>query len=511
MRPDSLTLAHLNDLLGGTILNRADPSMEIQSVVSSGGHAERDSIFVAYRGVAVDGHDFIGAAFENGSLAAVVTDAAKLGDRPGILVENSHRALSSLCAAFAGNPSKDLLTIGITGTNGKTTIHWLLYHALDRLGFPAIRIGSLGIAAEGQIERSGKVTTRSAGQILMTTPAAREIHDSLRLAVDKGLKACVLETSSHALDQHRVDDVWYDAAIFTNLTTDHLDYHSDMESYFRTKISLFRQLANQRTETGADRGGAVINSDCPYGRRLVGIAGEMGLPVLTFGTDDTAAVRVVEFDQQFDRSRLNLDLSGQEHEIVMTLIGDYNASNMAAAFTALISLGFDPRETAAALSEIPSVPGRLESVGTRDIAVLVDYAHTGDGLRNLLSAVRGFVDNELWVVFGCGGGKDPRKRAGMGEAAKELADRIVLTSDNPKNEDPTKIVEDILSSGCEPDLIELDRGLAIEQTLKRAQKGDVVILVGKGHEDYQIIGNQTFPFSDREEAIKWREKGLLDR
>ena len=511
MRPDSLTLALLNHLLGGTILNCADPSRKILSVVSSGDHAERDSIFVAYRGVAVDGHDFIGAAFENGSVAAVVTDAAKLGDRPGILVENSHRALSRLCAAFAGDPSKDLLTIGITGTNGKTTIHWLLYHALNRLGFPAIRIGSLGIAAEGQIERSGKVTTRGAGRIVLTTPAACEIHDSLRLAVEKGLKACVLETSSHALDQHRVDDVWYDAAVFTNLTTDHLDYHPDMESYFQTKITLFRQLADQRSETSADRGGAVINSDCPYGRRLVGIAGEMGLPVLTFGTDETVAVRIVEFDQHFDRSTLKLGFSGGEYQIVTTLIGDYNASNLAAAFATLMSLDFEPGKSAAALSEIPSVPGRLESLGTRDIAVLVDYAHTGEGLRNLLSAVRGFVENELWVVFGCGGGKDPRKRAGMGEAAKEFADRIVLTSDNPKNADPAKIIEDILSSGCEPDLIEPDRGLAIEQTLRRAQKGDVVILVGKGHEDYQIIGNQTFYFSDREEAIKWREKGLLDR
>jgi len=511
MRPDSLTLAQLNNLLGGTILGGADPSMEIQSVVSSGDHAEPNSIFVAYRGVVVDGHDFIGAAFENGSVAAVVTEDAMLGDRPGILVENSHRALSRLCAAFAGDPSRDLLTIGITGTNGKTTIHWLLYHALDRLGLPAIRIGSLGIAAEGQIERSGKVTTRGAGRIVLTTPAACEIHDSLRLAVDKGLKACVLETSSHALDQHRVDNVWYDAAVFTNLTTDHLDYHPDMESYFQTKITLFRQLADQRTETGAEKGGAVINSDCPYGTRLVGIAGEMGLPVLTFGTDETAAVRILEFDQHFDRSTLKLGFSGEEHEIATALIGDYNASNMAAAFAALISLGFGPQESASALSGIPSVPGRLESVGSRDIAVLVDYAHTGEGLRNLLLALRGFVGNELWVVFGCGGGKDPRKRAGMGEAAKDLADRIVLTSDNPKNEDPAKIVEDILSSGCEPEFIELDRGLAIEQTLRMARKGDVVVLVGKGHEDYQIIGNQTSYFSDREEAIKWRERGLLDR
>jgi UDP-N-acetylmuramoyl-L-alanyl-D-glutamate--2,6-diaminopimelate ligase len=255
----------------------------------------------------------------------------------------------------------------------------------------------------------------------------------------------------------------------------------------------------------------VVNTDCPYGRRLIDIVREMGLPTVTFGEDRSAKVRIVAFDQGFEHSTLTLELEGERYEIGTNLIGDYNASNMAAAFAALVSLELEPQEAAAALSEIPSVPGRLESVGTPDIAVLVDYAHTGEGLRNLLSALRGFVENDLWVVFGCGGGKDPRKREGMGRAAKELADRIVLTSDNPKNEDPAKIIEDILASGCEPELIELDRGRAIEQTLRKAQKGDVVVLVGKGHEDYQIIGNQTFYFSDREEALKWREQGLLDR
>jgi len=511
MRPDSLTLAELTDLLGGTLLNSTDPGPVIRSVVSSGDHQQPESIFVAYKGVTADGHEYIDQAFANGAVAAVVTDASRLGERPGILAQDGQRALSRLCAAFAGDPSKELLTVGITGTNGKTTIHWLLYHALGRLGLPAIRIGSLGIAAEGRVERSGKVTTRNAGRIVLTTPAACEIHESLCLALEQGVKACVLETSSHALDQRRVSDVWYDAAVFTNLTTDHLDYHHDMEAYFQTKVGLFRQLAAQRAETGGERGGAVVNTDCPYGRRLIDIVREMGLPAVTFGEDRSAKVRIVAFDQGFEHSTLTLELEGERYEIGTNLIGDYNASNMAAAFAALISLELDPQEAAAALSEIPSVPGRLESVGTPDIAVLVDYAHTGDGLRNLLSALKGFVENELWVVFGCGGGKDPRKREGMGRAAKELADRIVLTSDNPKNEDPEKIIHDILASGCEPELIELDRGRAIEQTLRKAQKGDVVVLVGKGHEDYQIIGNQTFYFSDREEALKWREQGLLDR
>ncbi len=177
----------------------------------------------------------------------------------------------------------------------------------------------------------------------------------------------------------------------------------------------------------------------------------------------------------------------------------------------MLALGFEPKETAAALTEIPSVPGRLESVGNEDVTVLVDYAHTGEGLQNLLSALRSFVTRDLWVLFGCGGGKDPGKSKAMGEAATQWADKIVLTSDNPRNEDPARIVDDILLSGCKPEFVELDRGLAIEKTLRRARKGDVVVLAGKGHEDYQIIAGETLHFSDRDEVLKWREQGLLDR
>ncbi len=503
-------MGEISDLLGGTLLDGADPDVPILAVVSSGNHDRVQSLFVAYEGARVDGHDFIPQAFDNGAVAAVVTNREKLGGRPGILVSNAQRALSRLAAAFAGEPSKDMLTIGITGTNGKTTVHWLLYHALERLGLPGIRLGSLGISAHGSVEKSGKVSVRGSGDIMMTTPAAEEIHDSLRQALDLGLKSCVLETSSHALVQHRVSDVWYDVVVFTNLSPDHLNYHEDMESYFQAKVGLFRQLAEMRTADNPD-GGAVINADCPWGRRLAILAARMDLPVTTFGTASDATVGIVKFRQKFPMGRLVLDWEGRRYSISPPLLGASYASNIAGAFGALVSAGFDSVDVCAALSDVPSVPGRLESVGNEDVTVLVDYAHTGEGLRNLLAAVRSFAEKDLWVVFGCGGGKDPGKRMAMGEAAADFADRIVLTSDNPRNEDPAEIVEDILESGCRAEFVELDRALAIEKTLKAAERGDVVVLAGKGHEDYQVIGQETLPFSDRDEAIKWRKNGALNR
>ncbi len=502
------SLGEISDLLGGTLLNGAHPDIPILAVVSSGDHDRPSSLFVAYEGARVDGHDFISQAFDNGSVAVVVTNTEKLGGRPGILVRDPQRALSRLAAAFAGEPSKDMLTIGITGTNGKTTVHWLLYHALDRLGLPGIRLGSLGISAHGLVEKSGKVVVRGSGDLVLTTPAAQVIHDSIRQALDSRLKSCVLETSSHALAQHRVSDVWYDVAVFTNLSPDHLNYHEDMEDYFQAKVGLFRQMADMRVAADSD-GGAVVNSDCPWGRRLTALVDGMGLPVITFGSGSDAGVCIEDFRQQLPVSCLELRWNERRQSITTPLIGDYNASNIAAAFGALMAVGIDPAEAAAALSDVPSVPGRLESVGNEDVTVLVDYAHTGEGLRKTLGAVRSFAERELWVVFGCGGGKDPGKRVGMGEAAAEFADRIVLTSDNPRNEDPALIVQDILSSGCQATFVELDRGRAIEKTLKAAKKGDVVVLAGKGHEDYEVIGSETRYFSDREEAIRWREKGVL--
>jgi UDP-N-acetylmuramoyl-L-alanyl-D-glutamate--2,6-diaminopimelate ligase len=397
-----------------------------------------------------------------------------------------------------------MLTFGITGTNGKTTIHWILYHLLNKLGYPSIRIGSLGINAGDKIDMSGKVKTKT-GEIFMTTPGALEIQEVLQRAVQKGIKACVLETSSHALEQYRVADIDYDVAIFTNLTPDHLNYHEDMEHYFNAKVGLFKQLAKSKELLNKTLGGAVINLDDSYGKKLEKIAVELNLPIYSFGNSEKARIRILEFKQDFKNSVLNLEYNKKVYSVETSFIGDYNASNISAVFAACVSVGIKPEDINEAFREIPNVPGRLESVGNDRVGVFVDYAHTGDGLASVLLAVRPFVKNKLWVVFGCGGGKDQGKRPAMGKAAKDNADRIVLTNDNPKNDEPEKIIEDILSSGCKPEFIELDRGRAIEKTIRQAEDGDVIILAGKGHEDYQIIGNKTIPYSDKEEVEKLKK------
>jgi len=492
------SLKELAEFLDGVVVK--DTKEIINNIVSTGKHNNTGSIFVAYKGVEIDGHRFIPQAFKNGSVATIVTDKNKLGAFPGILVDNSKLALSKLSALFNDFPSKKLLTIGITGTNGKTTIHWILAHALEKLNFPSLRIGSLGIDG-GQIHHSGKALTKT-GQIFMTTPGAFEIQCALKEAVDKKMKATVIETSSHALDQYRVSDVYYDTAVFTNLTPEHLNYHKDIEDYFCAKVKLFKQLSE--TKKAKFPKNAIINSDCPYGKRLIKICKDFGLDVISYGFGSCPTIKIERFVQNFEKSILELSYKSKRYEISTSLIGNYNGSNIAAAFGALVSNGFPPSESAIALSDIPSVPGRLESLGTKEIGIYVDYAHTGDGLENVLSALKPFAKNRLWVIFGCGGGKDPGKRIAMGNAAKKYADNIVLTNDNPKLENPEKIVDDILKSGCKPYFVEYDRAKAIEKALNEAKNGDVFILAGKGHEDYQIIGTKTIAFSDKEEVIKWK-------
>lgn len=505
-----VSMEQIAKLLRAETVNHCDLDASIEHVTCDSRAVRPGSLFFAYLGPELDGHKYVEDAFKKGAVAAVVTNKSACGSHPCLIVDDSRQAFSQACAEMYGHPSHKMKVIGITGTNGKTTIHWMLYHALNRLGWPALRIGSLGIAAEtANLERSGKVATLKAGEIVMTTPGPEEIQKSMALALTAGVKACVLETSSHGIHQKRVGDVRFNAAVFTNLTPDHLNYHPDMETYFQVKTELFHQVAMDRQAKNEALGGAIINQDCDYGRRLTSIAQALHLPIFSFGHKSHSKIQILDFEQGLPTSKLTLRVNQKNYVIHMPLIGDYNASNMAAAFATLLSFGFSPEELSVALSHQPVVPGRLEPVGTERVAVFVDYAHTGIGLDFLLGAVKAFVEGKLWVVFGCGGGKDPRKRIEMGDAARKHADHIVLTDDNPKNEDPEEIIKDILKSGCQPTLIVHDRAAAIRDTLARAEEGDVVILAGKGHEDYQIIGNHTSYFSDRDEVHKAIKEGIL--
>lgn len=498
----TFSLLQLSLELGGRLSSEDYAELQIQSVCANSRQAQEDALFVAYKGVESDGHKYLDQAFESGCAAAVVSNEAALAGRPGIIVENGRASLSRLAYLFSNRAADSFLTIGITGTNGKTTIHWLLYHALNKLGRKTLRIGTLGYACPEMPEATSMVTT----------PDALALHSLLEKAAARGANTCVIETSSHALDQCRVDDLHYHIGVFTHLTPDHLHYHGNMQDYFLAKLKLFelleKDLKNTLSVCGNMPGGAVVNADCPYGKQLIDWLKQRNIPTRTFGWGEEADIQILDFEQTALRSKTHLRVSDEQVVVASGLIGRHNAENIATAAAVLSQLGFSASNIAQALSDLPGVPGRLEFFGTEEKAVYVDYAHTGDAMSHVLKTLREVTRGKLWVLFGAGGGKDPLKRKLMGEAAASFADCIVLTADNPKHEDPGAIISEIAQS-CQPTFVEHDRHRAIERALRELAPGDTLLIAGKGHEDYQIIGDQTFHFSDREEMQAFRESGIF--
>ncbi len=484
-------LGKLAHVVGGALSKAGSEKLEINSLTANDRSVGEGGLFVAIQGNKVDGHDFIDRAFDAGAIAAVVSDASKLGDCPGIVVRDTRVALSKLAALFNGNPSEQMQVVGITGTNGKTTIHWLLYHLFNTLGHPCVRIGTLGLRAESGIDLPGDVTT----------PDPILIQKTLAQAFSQGATSCAIEVSSHALDQHRADDIQFDVGIFTNLTRDHLDYHGDMDSYFRAKSRLFELISQGDKSTQA----AVINADLNYGQKLISKLEKLGLKDYSFGRSEKSKIRICNFSQSASGSELVLSFRDKSYLIRTNFIGAHNAENIAAVFAALLALGYQPERIVDGLQKAPQVPGRLENVGNEKLSIFVDYSHTPDALEHALKCLREISPKKLWTVFGCGGDRDRGKRPQMADIASNLSDRVVVTSDNPRTEDPSRIIEDILSAASGPGIrkkgiVEVDRKLAIEKTVLQAEDGDVILIAGKGHEDYQIIGTIKHPFSDQEEA-----------
>jgi len=481
----TLSLQKIVELIGAKPINNAQMNLEIIGLSASSQNCKKGFAFVAVQGVSADGHDYINEAFDRGATIAVVSDLSKLGDRPGLLVEDTRRSLSKLASIFAGEPSKKLLCIGITGTNGKTTINWLLYNILQLLGEKSIRIGTLGTHAEGVIDRKEG----------LTTPDPVSLHEDLALAFSGGVKAAVLEASSHALHQERVSDVDFDIGVYTNLTRDHLDYHGDMENYFKAKFKLFEIISHGSKSHKL----GVINIDCPYGRRLLETK---GLRLISYGTAEDAMLRVSDIESSSSESLFFISFGGLKREIKSRFIGHHNALNIAGALGVCLGLGYELDFLLSLLPKVPQVPGRLEYVEGDGFDVFVDYAHTPDALENALRALKNLSTGDLWVLFGCGGDRDKGKRPQMAEIAARNADKIVVTSDNPRTEDPQNIIDDILSSGIKPDIVNADRREAIWAAIQSAERGDVLLVAGKGHEDYQIIGKTKIHFSDVEEIRK---------
>ena len=418
--------------------------------------------FACVVGAHVDGHRFAPDAVAAGACLLLVERRLPL-EVDQIVVTDVRRAMGHAAAAVHGHPASRLRMIGITGTNGKTTTTHLLGAILRGAGLESRELGTL----------SG----------VRTTPEAPDLQRRLAGFVTDGVEAVVMEVSSHALALHRTAGSHFDVAVFTNLGRDHLDLHESMEAYFRAKASLFRAELS-------DRG--VTNADDPYGRLLID-AGE--IPMVTYGVDHATDV-VVRVDRH--------EFTWRGHRVVVPIGGAFNLMNSLAALTTAAEAGVDEATAVAALATCPPVPGRFESVTGPDdaVAVVVDYAHTPDGLVALLAAARAVADDgRVIVVFGCGGDRDADKRPLMGAAAAAHADLVVVTSDNPRHEDPQAIV-DAAVSGVEPRyrdgvLIEIDRRRAISEAIGTARPGDVVVIAGKGHETTQTIGDDVVPFDDR--------------
>lgn len=469
-------------------------------------------LFFALRGVAVDGHRFIGAARDAGAVAFVVEDESAVpAGTSFVKVADARRAMALMAATFYGWPTRTLPLIGITGTNGKTTTTYLVEGILAKAGLPAAVLGTVSY-------RFGERTVPAPH----TTPESVELQSTLREFVGMGARSVVMEVSSHALEQHRVDGCLFDVGAFTNLTRDHLDYHLDMESYFASKARLFSELLAPDDVKPLRR--AVINIDDPYGERL---AKESACEVITFGLGGGAQVYVRDLKISRDGISGILVAPGWEKPLSSQLLGRFNLYNLLTAAAVGVALNLPPESIVAGLADHRKVPGRLERVeNDRGVTLLVDYAHTGDALENVLSTLAELADRRMITVFGCGGDRDPGKRPVMGEVAGRYSDLSIITSDNPRTEEPLTIIEQVREGIVHLGLKEygadelnrgfMDKGFvvvpdrreAIRLAVALAEPADIVLLAGKGHEDYQIIGREKLHFDDREEAVAaFRIKG----
>jgi UDP-N-acetylmuramoyl-L-alanyl-D-glutamate--2,6-diaminopimelate ligase len=453
------------------------------------------TVFVAIRGQKTDGAGFAAEAERRGAVAVVAETAPPAGAGvPWLPTTDARLALADLAAVFYRRPSDELTVVGVTGTNGKTTSAYLLASVFDAAGLPCGRMSTVTVRVA-----PGPAGERDAAH---TTPEASDVQRLLREMADSGCKACAMEVSSHALVLHRVANLRFAAAIFTNLTRDHLDFHVDMQQYFAAKRRLFEMLP-----AGAP---AVVNVDDPKGQELAS-----SLPrVITYGIDRPADVRAAGVHSTLEGLAFEAVTPRGSLAIRSPLVGRPNVYNILGVVAAATALDLPAAAIEAGIARLERVPGRFQVVSgtTDDVRVVVDYAHTDDALKNLLETARPLASGRVITVFGCGGDRDRTKRPLMGAVAARLSDLVVLTSDNPRSEDPARILEEItrgLAPTVEPGapkraatpwIAEVDRRRAIEQAIRTANAGDLVVIAGKGHEKYQIIGDRTLAFDDVEVA-----------
>jgi len=467
-------LAEAVATVGGQI--RGDDATLVADVVVDHREVIAGSVFCCVPGATADGHDFAAAAVDAGAAALMVERWLDV-DVAQVRVASVRAAMGSVSAAVYGRPAEALTTAGVTGTNGKTTSTYLLESVFETAGMTSGLIGTTGARIAGR-----------PSPLAHTTPEAPDLQRLFASMRDAGVSAVAMEVSSHALAQHRVDGIVFDVATFTNLSQDHLDYHPSMEAYFEAKARLF---------TPALARAGVVNVDDRWGRRLAELA---EVPVTTYALDTEADVRATE---------VRSDVRGVSFRcegilVRSTLRGRFNVTNCLGVLAAARSLGIDPARAAEGIERAPMVPGRMEPIDEgQDFLVVVDYAHTPDSILGVLRASRPLAAGRVIVVFGCGGDRDRAKRPEMGRAATSLADHTIITSDNPRSEDPLAIIREIergAADGGGAYVIEPDRRAAIGLAIDQARPGDVVVIAGKGHETVQELAGGSLPFDDRDVA-----------
>jgi len=466
----------------------------VESIAYDSRRVQRNGLFVALRGEKNDGHEFIGQAIENGASVIVAEREEKNPRATCLLVENTRTALADLAATFYGLPARRLKLAAVTGTNGKTTTTFLIKHICEKAG---LRCGLIGTV---RYEIGERVLPAA-----RTTPESLDLQELLAQIANAGCRAAAMEVSSHALTQERVRGLEWDVAVFTNLTQDHLDYHGTMENYFESKAKLFTQLTQQQKKR---KPVAVVNMDDRYGEQLLDKI-DTKISVVTFGMGVRADFRASNYRMEFGGTSYQLDARGKSYLVRLPLIGRFNVANSMAALAAANALGLNLREAVLSLGKSPQVPGRLEMVpAKRQFQVFVDYAHTPDALLNVLKTLRQLEPGRLIVVFGCGGDRDRQKRPLMGRIADQNADYSIITSDNPRKEDPNAIISEI-EKGFGSDCYEkvTGRAEAIVRAIAVAQPRDIILIAGKGHETYQEFADHNVPFDD----IQVARRAIEDR
>ena len=444
-------------------------------------------VFVAVKGTAYDGHDFIDQAITNGARYIVCQKyeqhTAQKDWHESVIVDDTAEAAAILAQAARSNPASKLTNLAVTGTNGKTTVAFLVRSIIQKAGYKCGLIGTV-------------MYDTCSGSILeapLTTPDCLDIAARQKEMVENGAKYMVIEASSHALSQNRLAQINFKAAAFTNLSGDHLDYHKTKEEYLAAKTRLFSGLAPEAA--------AVLNKQSPE-TEFVAVHTSANLLWYAIGEQADVTAHIKSMD--ITGTVFALEYAGQSSIVRTPLLGLYNVRNCLAAAGLCLAAGFDVETIAAGLSALNTIPGRLEKIDGGDLSVIVDYAHTDDALKNVLTTLKLLCKGKLRVVFGCGGDRDRTKRPRMARVAEELADYVIVTSDNPRSEKPMDIIDEITAGFGKKETqtiaIEPDRKKAIEMAVQSAEKDDIVLIAGKGHEDYQIIGKQKFHFSDKEIA-----------